>query len=131
VECHPAELLRQRQVTSAEDYLLVVAVTFHDDLDPWSWLKLLAGHNHPADSALGIPTGCVRNGANTHELLRWPLADAASGSEGTIATGLSIRHERSRHIPGQPSSQRHQRFGYHRWHPRDRPGPAAGPLQCR
>ncbi len=47
----PAELLRQRQGPSPDSSRLIVALAFHDDPGPWSWLKLFAGHDRLADWA--------------------------------------------------------------------------------
>jgi uncharacterized protein YjbI with pentapeptide repeats len=82
----PAELLRQQPGTSAEGSRLVVALAFHDDPAPWSWLKLVAGHEHATDWALGVLARWVRNGDNAPELLRCLAADAANGRDGTVAT---------------------------------------------
>lgn len=75
----PAELLRQQQGPSAGGSELVVALAFHDDPAPWSWLKLLAGHGPATDWALGILAGWIREGDNAPGLLRSLAADAASG----------------------------------------------------
>jgi uncharacterized protein YjbI with pentapeptide repeats len=83
----PAELLRQQQGQSAEGSRLVVALAFHEDPGPWSWLKLLAGYDRLADWALGILAGWVRDGDNAPDLLRYLAADAASGRDGSLAAG--------------------------------------------
>jgi uncharacterized protein YjbI with pentapeptide repeats len=75
----PAELLRQQHGPSAEGSRLVVALAFHDDPGPWSWLKLFAGHGHVADWALGVLAGWVRDGDNAPDLLRYLAADAMNG----------------------------------------------------
>lgn len=79
----PAELLRQQQDPSAGGSRLVVALAFHDDPGPWSWLKLIAGHGPLTDWALGVLAGWVRDGDNAPELLRYLAADAASGRTAT------------------------------------------------
>jgi uncharacterized protein YjbI with pentapeptide repeats len=80
----PAELLRQQHGLSSEGSRLVVALAFHDDPAPWSWLKLLVGHDRLADWALGILAGRVRDGDNAPDLLRYLAADAMSGRDRTI-----------------------------------------------
>jgi uncharacterized protein YjbI with pentapeptide repeats len=75
----PAELLRQQHGPPSGSSELVVALAFHDDPTPWSWLKLLAGRGHVADWALGVLAGWIRDGDNAPELLRSLAADAASG----------------------------------------------------
>jgi hypothetical protein len=92
----PAELLRQQHGQSAEGSRLVVALAFHDDPGPWSWLKLLAGHDRLTDWALGILAGSVRDGDNAPDLLRCLAADAASGRDGSLAAGRAI----PRHVEG-------------------------------
>ena len=72
---------------SAEGSRLVVALAFHEDSDPWSWLKLLAGYERLADWALGILAGWVRDGDNAPDLLRYLAADAASRRDGSLAAG--------------------------------------------
>ena len=83
----PAELLRQQHGQSAEGSRLVVALAFHEDSGPWSWLKLLAGYDRLADWALGILAGWVRDGDNAPDLLRYLAADAASRCDGSLAAG--------------------------------------------
>jgi hypothetical protein len=75
----PAELLRQGHGSSAEGSPLVVALAFHDDPAPWTWLKLLTSHHDVADWALGILGGWVRKGDNAPDLLRCLAANAATG----------------------------------------------------
>jgi hypothetical protein len=83
----PAELLRQQHGQSAEGSRLVVALAFHEDSGPWSWLKLLSGYDRLTDWALGILAGWVRDGDNAPDLLRSLAADAASGRHGAVAGG--------------------------------------------
>lgn len=73
-----AELLRQEHSPSADVSQLVVALAFHDDPAPWSWLKLLGGYGLLADGALRILARCVRDGDNAPDLLRCLAADAMS-----------------------------------------------------
>src|SRR5262249_42026683 len=68
----PAELLRQRQGPWAEGSRLIVALAFHDDPDPWSWLKLVAGFDRLAGRALGILPGWVQAGAHRPRLAAHP-----------------------------------------------------------
>ena len=75
----PAELLRRQDGDSAGGCRLVVALAFHDDPGPWSWLKLIAGHDHLTDWALGVLAGWVQDGDNAPDLLRYMTADAATG----------------------------------------------------
>ncbi len=77
----PAELLRQCQGPSAEGSRLVVALAFHDDPGPWSWLKLFAGFDRLADWALGVLAGWVRDGDNAPDLLRYLAADVMNGRD--------------------------------------------------
>ena len=60
----PAELLRRQDGDLAGGSRLVVALAFHDDPGPWSWLKLIAGHDLLTDWALGVLAGWVRDGDN-------------------------------------------------------------------
>jgi Pentapeptide repeats (8 copies) len=85
----PAELLRQQHGSSSEGSRLVVALAFHDDPGPWSWLKLLGGHGLLADWALGILAGWVRDGDNAPDLLRYLAADATSGRDRTVEAGAA------------------------------------------
>lgn len=66
----PAELLRQCHSEANVDSRLVVAMAFHDDPGPWSWLKLLAGPGHDTGRALSVLADSVRDGDNAPELLR-------------------------------------------------------------
>jgi hypothetical protein len=77
----PAELLRQKHSPSADGSQLVVALAFHDDPSPWSWLKLLGGYGLLADGALRILARWVRDGDNASDLLRCLAADAMSGRD--------------------------------------------------
>jgi hypothetical protein len=79
----PAELLRRQQDAPAGGSRLVVALAFHDDLSPWSWLKLLAGPDEVAGWALGILAGRVRDGDNAPDLLRCLAVDAAYAGNAT------------------------------------------------
>ncbi len=81
----PAELLRQRHDLSSEGSRLVVALAFHDDPGPWSWLGLLGGHGRLAEWALGILADWVRDGDNAPDLLRYLAADAMNGRARTVA----------------------------------------------
>ena len=83
----PAELLRQQHGPSAVGSELVVALAFHDDPAPWSWLKLLAGRGRVTDWALRVLAGSIRDGDNAPELLRSLAADAASGRAPTDRDG--------------------------------------------
>src|SRR5262249_19625217 len=83
----PAELLRQRQGPWAEGSRLIVALAFHDDPAPGSWLKLVAGFDRRAGRALGILAGWVRDGDNAPDLLRYPAVDAMSGRDRTVEAG--------------------------------------------
>lgn len=86
----PAELLRQQHGPSAGSSRIVVALAFHDDPGPWSWLKLLAGHEHLTDWALGVLAGWVRDGDNAPDLLRSLAADASSGRGGMPPAGRAL-----------------------------------------
>jgi hypothetical protein len=66
---------------------LVVALAFHDDPGPWSWLKLVAGHDRLADRALGVVAGWVRDGDNAPDLLRYLAVDAMSDRDRTAEAG--------------------------------------------
>lgn len=90
----PAELLRQQHGPSAGGSELVVALAFHDDPSPWSWLKLLAGRSHVADWALGVLAGWIRDGDNASDLLRSLAADAASGLAPTHLAGNHLGESR-------------------------------------
>jgi hypothetical protein len=80
----PAELLRQHHGPSADGSRLVVAMAFHDDPGPWSWLKLLGDYGLLADWALRILVGWVRDGDNAPDLLRCLAADAVSDRDDLI-----------------------------------------------
>lgn len=75
----PAELLRQQPDPAAVGSRLVVSLAFHDDLGPWSWLKLIAGHGPATEWALGVLAAQVQDGDNAPELLRSLAADAMAG----------------------------------------------------
>ncbi len=75
----PAELLRQRLSPMADGSPLVVALAFHDDPAPWSWLKLIGRYGRLADGALLILARWVRDGDNAPDLLRSLSADAMRG----------------------------------------------------
>ncbi len=95
----PAELLRQRQGESAGDSRLVVALAFHDDRAPWSWLKLLAGRGTVTDWALGVLADWVRDGDNAPEMLRSLVADVATGRDGSAAADASTRRHADAAVP--------------------------------
>jgi hypothetical protein len=80
----PAELLRQCQGPPAEGSRLVVALAFHEDPGPWSWLKLFAGFDRLADWALGVLAGWVRHGDNAPDLLRYLAADVMNRRDRTV-----------------------------------------------
>jgi uncharacterized protein YjbI with pentapeptide repeats len=89
----PAELLRQQQGPSADGSRLVVAMAFHDDPGPWSWLKLLGGYGLLADWALRILAGWVRDDDNAPDLLRCLAADAMSSRNDLVeGDDAPIRH---------------------------------------
>ena len=95
------KLLRQRQGLWAEGSRLVVALAFHDDPGPWSWLELVAGHDRLADRALGILAGWVRDGDNAPDLLRYLAADAISGRDRTVEAGkVPVPERRGARRPG-------------------------------
>lgn len=75
----PAELLRQQPDPTAVGSRLIVALAFHDDPSPWSWLKLIAGQGPATEWALGVLADRVRDGDNAPELLRSLAADAMTG----------------------------------------------------
>jgi uncharacterized protein YjbI with pentapeptide repeats len=83
----PAELLRQQHGLSSDASRLVVALAFHEDPGPWSWLKLLGGHGRLADWALGILAGWVRDGDNAPDLLRYLAADLVNGRDRNVESG--------------------------------------------
>jgi uncharacterized protein YjbI with pentapeptide repeats len=97
----PAELLRQQHGHLAEGSRLVVALAFHEDPGPWSWLKLLAGYDRLTDWALCILAGWVRDGDNAPDLLRHLAADTANGRDGAFAAGRATT--RRVEILGGPS----------------------------
>jgi Pentapeptide repeats (8 copies) len=97
----PAELLRQQRSQSAEGSRLVVALAFHEDPGPWSWLKLLAGYDRLTDWALGTLAGWVRDGDNAPDLLRHLAADTANGRDAALAAGRAAT--RRVEIRGGPS----------------------------
>jgi Pentapeptide repeats (8 copies) len=74
----PAELLRQQPGAPAGGSRLIVALAFHEDPGPWSWLKLLAGLDEVAGWALGTLAGWIRDGDNAPQLLRYLATDVTA-----------------------------------------------------
>ena len=74
----PAELLRQEPDPAGLGSALVVALAFHDDTRPWSWLKRIVGHGPATEWALRALASRVREEDNAPELLRSLVADATS-----------------------------------------------------
>ncbi len=102
----PAELLRQHPGSSAEGSRLMVALAFHDDPGPWSWLKMLGGHGLLADWALRILAGWVRDGDNAPDLLRCLAADAAGADRapgGDVEVPIHPGHESTTAAGPQPA----------------------------
>lgn len=75
----PAELLRQEPDPKGLGSGLVVALAFHDDTQPWSWLKRIVGQGLATEWALTALAAWVRDGDNAPELLRSLAADAIGG----------------------------------------------------
>jgi hypothetical protein len=84
----PAELLRRQPAPPAGGSRLVVALAFHDDPSPWSWLNLLAGGDEAVGWALGIMADQVRDGDNAPELLRCLAVDARDRHPPTPASRM-------------------------------------------
>lgn len=87
----PAELLRQEPDPKGIGSGLVVALAFHDDTRPWSWLKRIVGQGPTTEWALTALAAWVRDGDNAPELLRSLTADAIPDRATT--SGPSLRRQ--------------------------------------